>query len=205
MDGNTVGAYLNSADLPGSPSGQKMMITPQFLFAPGSEPIPFSSSSAVLSGAMELQVPTALGKDTYVVLDFLFKDPNGVRVSLGVKIFSNRDGSPAVGSGYDSPSNTYMLNSPIGVDQSFVTQAPGSASFMGIPWLGWRHFEWSVSRAQFAAALSYLVAQFPANVHSTDPTAYVLVEVHLNAEFHFQPDPAELGWSMTGLKVWVTG
>jgi hypothetical protein len=98
-----------------------------------------------------------------------------------------------------------MLNSPLGLDQTFVTQVQGSASWTGVPWLGWQHFEWSISQAQFVAALNYLVAQYPGKVQSTDPTQYILAEVHLNAEFHFQPAPAELGWSMRGWKVWTTG
>jgi hypothetical protein len=204
MYGNTVGAYLNSANLPGSPVGTKMMITPQFVFTPGSEPVPFSDSTAVLNGSMDLQIPTATGNDTYVNADFLFKDPNGVRVSIAAKIFSNGQVSPVVGTGYDVPSSTYMLNVPLGTDQQYLTQLPGSASWTGTPWLGWQHFQWSLSQAQFAAALRYMVAQYPEKVQSTDPAQYVLAEVHLNAEFHFQPDPAELGWSMTGWKVWLT-
>jgi hypothetical protein len=58
-----------------------------------------------------------------------------------------------------------------------------------------------VSQAQFVAAINYLIAQYPGKVTTTDPTEYVLAEVHLNAEFHFQPDAAELGWSMTGWTV----
>jgi len=205
MDGDTVGAYLNSADLPSSPTGQKMMITPQFSFAPGTEPMPFSNANALLSAAMDLQIPTAVGKDTYVLADFLFEDPNGVHISYGVKIFQNGVTQPIVGSGYDAPSNSYMLNSPLGVDQRFVTKAQDSASATGTPWLGWQHFEWSISEVQFAAALNYLVAQFPEKVQSTDPTQYRLIQVHLNAEFHFQPAPAELGWSMRDWKIWLTG
>jgi hypothetical protein len=205
MDGDTVGAYLNSADLPSSPAGQKMMITPQFTFAPGNEPVPFSNSNSSLSASMDLQIPTAVGNDAYVVADFLFEDPNGVRISYGVKIFSNGRTNQVVGSSYDAPSNGYQLNSPLGVDQRFVTPAPGSALSTGTPWLGWRHFEWSISQTQFVAALNHLVAQFPEKVQSTDPTQYVLAEVHLNAEFHFQPAPAQLGWSMSGWKVWATG
>ena len=205
MDGDIVGAYLNSADLPGSPVDQKMMITPQFTFDPGNEPVPFANSSSSLSASMDLQIPTAVGKDTYVVADLLFKDPNGVRLSFGVKIFSNGVTQPIVGSGYDVPSNSYMLNSPLGVDQRFVTLVQGSASATGAPWLGWRHFEWSISQAQFVAGLNYLISQYPGKVQLTDPTQYVLAEVHLNAEFHFQPAPAELGWSMSGWKVWTTG
>jgi hypothetical protein len=205
MDGDTVGAYLNSADLPGSPDGQKMMITPQFIFQQGSEPVPFASSTSTLNAEMDLQVPTATGSDTYVVADLLFKDPNGVRVSFGVKIFANGVTQPVVGTGYDEPSSSYMLNSPLGIDQRFVTAASGSGSATGSPWVGWQHFEWSITQAQFAAGLNYLVSQFPGKVQSTDPTQYVLAEVHLNAEFHFQPAAAELGWSMSGWKVWSTG
>ena len=204
MDAATVGAYLNSADLPGSPAGQKMMITPQFTFAAGSEPVPFSSANSVLSGSMDLQIPTAVGNDTYVNADFSFIDPNGVRISMGIEIFHNGATNPVLGSGYDTPSNTYMLNSPLGVDQRFVTRVSGSGSATGVPWQGWQHFEWSISQAQFVAAINYLDAAFPGKVKTTDPTQYVLAEIHLNAEFHFQPDPAELGWSMQGWKVWTS-
>jgi hypothetical protein len=205
MEGDTVGAYLNSQDLPSSTAGQKMMITPQFTFAPGLQPVPFTSSNSVLSGSMDLQIPTAVGKNAYVVLDLLFKDPNGVRISYGVAIFHNGATHPIVGSGYDAPSNSYMLNSPLGVDQRFVTKVQGSGSATGAPWLGWQHFEWSISQTQFAAALAHLAAQFPQNVQLTDPTKYVLAEIHLNAEIHFQSAPAELGWSMHGLTVWTAG
>jgi hypothetical protein len=36
-------------------------ITPQFMFAQGSELVPFSNS--VLNASMDLQIPTAVGKD----------------------------------------------------------------------------------------------------------------------------------------------
>jgi hypothetical protein len=205
MDGDTVGAYLNSDDLPSSPAGQKMMITPQFSFLPGSEPVPFSSSNSSLSASMDLQVPTAVGDDTYILADFLFVDPNGVRISYGVKLFTNGTTHSLVGSSYNVDGNSYQLNSPLGVDQQFVTKAPDSPSTAGAPWLGWQHFEWSINQSQFVAALNYLVTQFPGKVQLTDPTQYVLAEVHLNAEFHFQPAPAELGWSMREWKIWVTG
>ncbi|MGO9635835.1 MAG: hypothetical protein ACLPX1_18360 [Steroidobacteraceae bacterium] len=205
MDGDTVGAYLNSADLPGAPAGQKMMITPQFIFTAGNEPVPFASSNSSLGASMDLQIPTAVGSDTYVLADFLFVGPNGVRISYGVKIFSNGESTQQTGASYVSDANVYQLNSPLGADPRFVTQAQGSAPATGTPWLGWQHFEWSTTQAQFVAVINYLAAQFPENVQSTDPTQYVLAEVHLNAEFHFQPAPAELGWSMRGWKVWTTG
>jgi hypothetical protein len=205
MDGDTVGAYLNSADLPGSPVGQKMMITPQFVFAPGTEPAPFTNAGSSLHASMDLQIPMAVGDSTYVVADFLLVGPNGVRISYGIKIFANGSPHQLMGGGYDSASNSYMLNSPLEANQPFVTQVAGSASATGVPWTGWQHFEWSISPSQFVAGLNYLATEFPGTVQSTDPTLYELAEVHLNAEFHFQPAPAELSWSMRRWQVWTAG
>jgi hypothetical protein len=202
IDGGTVGVYLNSADLPNSPVSQKMMITPQFSFVSGEEPLPFANPALSLNAAMDLQIPVAVGSDTYVLADFLFRDPNGMLLSYGTKIFANGSVNPVVGAGYDTPSGAYMLNSPLGIDERFVTRAPGSGSATGATWLGWRHFEWSISHTQFAAALAYLATQFPGKVQVTDPGQYVLIQTHVNAEFHFQPAPAELGWSMRGWTVW---
>jgi hypothetical protein len=204
MEGDTVGAYLNSNDLPASGADQKMMITPEFLFQPGSAPMPCASAQTTLHGALDLQVPTAVGSDVYVNADLLFKDPSGVRISISASIFHNGAVAAVAGTGYDSPSNTYMLNSPLGVDQRFIAAAPTSAVATGATWSGLRHFEWSMSEAQFVSALQYLVATYPGQVTSTDPTQYVLAEVHLNAEFHTKGQPAQLGWSMRGLGLWTT-
>lgn len=217
MEGDTVGAYINSKDVPSSPvdpggaggcghvttpSVQKMMITPQYIWSSGTEPVPFASSTTVLSGSLDLQVPTASG-EAYVVADLLFEDPNGVRVSYGVKLFANGVTNPVVGCGYDAPSNSYTIDSPLGIDERFVSKAANSTSDTGVPWLGWQHFEWSINQSQFTAALQYLATQFPGQIKVVDPTQYMLAEVHLNAEINFLPSPAELGWSMSGLKLWL--
>jgi hypothetical protein len=205
MEGDTVGAYLNSRDLPTTRTNQLMMITPQYRFPPGATPVPFASSTSVLNGELDLQVPMAEGGDTYVTADLLFLDPRGTRISLGVKLFQNEIlGSGVLGTLYDPSEKVYILNSPLAADQKFLTQVQGSATTTGIPWLGWRHFQWTIDQAQFAAAIKYLVATYPGKITSTDTTQYVLDEVHLNAEFHYSPAPAELGWSMQGLKVWLS-
>jgi len=204
MEADAVGAYINSQDLPQSSADQKMMITPQFTFPLGAQPMPFASPDSSLHGSLDLQVPAATGSDVYVVADLLFEGPNGARISFGIAIFRNGGVSSVVTSGYDSPSNSYILNSPLGVDQRFVTQASNSAAATGTPWSGWRHFEWRVSENQFVDALQYLTGAFPGKLTSTDPVHYVLTKVHLNAEFHTKGQQAELGWSMRGLKLWTT-
>ena len=206
MEGGVVGAYLNSRDLPTTKSNRLFMITPQYRYIPGTEPVPFGSSTSVLNGEMDLQVPVAVGKDTYVTADFLFLDANGTRISFGFKAFQNGvAGTTVFGSLYDVPEAVFILNSPIAPGQKFVSIAAGSAVAGGDTWSGWRHFQWSINRAQFAAALKYLVAKYPGKITSTDPAAYVFSQVHLNAEFMYSPAPAELGWSMKNMNVWITG
>jgi hypothetical protein len=205
MEGDTVGAYLNSKDLPTTKDNRLMMITPQYRYLPGTEPAPFTTSTSVLNGEVNLQIPMAVGKDTYVTVDLLFLDANGTRISFGFKAFQNGvSGHTVFGSLFDPSEKVYIINSPLAPGQQYVTLAPGSAIAGGATWTGYRHFQWSVNQAQFAAAIKYLVAKYPGKITSTDPTKYVFSEVHLNAEFMYSPAPAELGWSMQGLKVWST-
>lgn len=207
MEGDTVGAYLNSKDLPTTLSNQLMMISPQYIFPSGSTPVPFASSGSVLNGEMDLQVPTAVGKKTYVSADLSFLDANGVRISYSVVLFHNgiTGGSLPISTNFNAAEHIYILDAPLRAGQQFISLVNGSASATGAPWVGFRHFQWTIDQAQFVAALKYLETKFPGKITSTDPTQYVLVEVHLNAEMNYSPAPAELGWSMKGLKLWVTG
>jgi len=202
MEGDTVGAYLNSKDLPTTLSDQKMMITPAYRFPSGATPVPFAHSTTLLNVEMDLQVPVAVGQ-SYVAADLAFVDPNGVRISYNIILFHNGvRGSGVPASRYDAPDNYYMMICPLGTDTRFVTKASTSGSLTGTPWLGWRHLQWTIDQAQFVAVINRLAAQFPGTVKTTDPTQWVFAGIHLNAEFHYSPDPAELGWSMRGLKVW---
>lgn len=202
MEATTVGAYINSKDLPSSALGQKMMVSPEYLFASGDAPVPFENSSSSLTSSMDLQVPVAVGNDTYVSADFLFEDPTGVRVSVNVGLFSNGHYNVVVGSGYDAPSRSYSIEPPIAANSKFVTPESGSATWASTPWLGWRHFEWSISQPQFVAVLRYLETEFPGKIQTTDPAKWALAEVHLNAEFHLEAGGAELGWSMRDWSIW---
>jgi len=205
MEGDTVGAYINSKDLPTTLSQQKMMITPEYRFPLGATPVPFAHSTTQLNVEMDLQIPWAVGGDTYVNADLLFYDPYGLRVSYNVKIFKNGSQEALLGSHYDAIDNAYMINCPLyGNDSRFVTKASTSGSSTGTPWSGWRHFQYSIDQAQFVAAIKRLAAQYPTKVRTTDPTQYVFAGIHLNAEFHYSPEPAELGWSMRGLKLWLS-
>ena len=168
--------------------------------------MPFGSSTSLLNGEMDLQIPTAVGKVTYVSADLSFLDANGLRISYSVNLFHNEAPKALkLATTYDAAEHIYILDAPLQTDQQeFLTVTKGSAIATGAPWSGWRHFQWSIDQAQFVSAIKYLANKFPGKITSTDPTQYVLVEVHLNAEFHYSPAPAELGWSMKGLKVWVS-
>jgi hypothetical protein len=205
MEGDTVGAYINSQDLPTNLNNQLMMFAPNYIFPSGAAPVPFSSSTSVLSGELDLQVPTAVGKVTYVAADLAFLDPSGTRISYSVNLFHNLAPRPVIGTHFDVAEAVYILDAPLSTSTQFLTRAPNSSSFTGAPWLGFRHFQWTIDQAQFIAAIKYLAAKFPGKIKYLDPSQYVLVSMHLNAEFHYSPAPAELGWSMRGWKIWVSG
>jgi len=205
MEGDTVGAYINSKDLPTSLTNQLMMFAPNYIFASGTQPVPFASSTSVLSGELDLQVPTAVGKVTYVAADFAFLDPSGVRISYSVNLFHNMAPRPVIGTHYDVAEAVYIIDTPLSTSTQFLTRAAGSSSFTGTPWQGYRHFQWTINQAQFVAAIKYLAAKYPGKIRYMDPSQYVLASMHLNAEFHYSPAAAELGWSMRGWKIWVSG
>lgn len=204
-EGDTVGAYLNSADLRGSSGNQKMMITPQYRFPAGSQPVVFASSNGWLHMGLDLQVPVAAGSEAYANMDFEFIDPNGARISYTVSLFHNQARRPVMETGFDGPTQSYMLRSPLGLDSRFVSAAAGSASETGTPWGGWRHFEWTISDAQFAAGLKYLAAQYPGAAISQNPAHYMLSAMHMNAEIHFTTTQTELGWSMRAASLSFSG
>ena len=90
---------------------------------------------------MDLQISTAVGKDNYLIAELLIEDPDGLRISYGVGIYSSESTRLNLEAGYDLQSNSYLLNAPRGADQRFVAAARGSGLSRGVPWLGWRHFE----------------------------------------------------------------
>ncbi len=174
MEGNTVGAYLNSKDLPTTLSNQLMMISPQYIWPSGSTPVPFASSGSVLNGEMDLQVPTAVGKKTYVSADLSFLDANGVRISYSVVLFHNgiNAGSLPISTNFNAAEHIYILDAPLKAGQQFISLVSGSASATGAPWTGFRHFQWTISQSQFRRhALKYLESKFTRedNINRPDP------------------------------------
>lgn len=197
---STVGAYMNSNDLAVSTADQKFMFSPQINWSPAIAV--WSPGRDVLNGEFDLQVPVADGtqNDIYVVMDLLFTDSAGTRVSMGIKLF-RVGGDNSTGTSYDAPSNTYMVNSPLGVDGTYVTKTEGPNA-LAAPWSGFKAFGFTISPAQFGLALAALAAAYPGTITDVNPPDWSLSEIHLNAEFHTQGGFAELGWSMRNLSLW---
>jgi hypothetical protein len=204
IEGETVGAYLNAKDLDPPKAGEQMMISPQYIFPAGEQPTVYTSTASTLSSSMKLQVPVAEGSDTFVSADLLFTDPNGVRMSYSIKLFDNGHATQELGSGYDALTDSFMFNCPLAGEPLYITQGASSADGQGAPYVGWLTFEWSISEAQFAAAINYMQQQFPGKIATSDPSQWLFTEVHLNAQLLVQTLPAELGWSMRGWQVSVT-
>src|SRR5579862_4659158 len=192
MEDGTVGAYLNSSDLPTSLTEQNMVFSPQYKWPAGAAPVAFSQSTSVLNAELELQVPTADGKATCVKLDLLFLDPSGTHILFGVQIFCNEAPGAVVRTFYSPLEGIYKVNAPLATGQQFLSLTTGSMTKVGVPWSGYRHVQFSINPTQFSAAIKYLMSQYPGKLTLYDPTQYVLSQVRLDAEFHYSTAPAEI-------------
>jgi hypothetical protein len=228
MFGNTVGAYLNSADLsmdgvdedgnplPGS-GGYKQGFFPSYHFSPqrlsgNDDPIYlWREEKSILEISLELQIPTAVcaeqkGSLAFVNPLLLLVDPKtNLKISWGPMLFSKRSNGdftkPLQNIALDIPSNSWMVRDRLVTGASFLEVAPGSAQFQNSPWRGFKRFHWTVTREHVGKALKAMKKQEPHLQMSLDPGDYYLVHFHLNAETHYQTGPAELGWSMRNLRI----
>ena len=208
---DTVGAYLNTRDLPASTPYQKMMVTPEF--KPKEAIFPFKQPGTELEAQLELQVPVAKdenrpGSYTYVVSDMLFRDAKtGLQLTLGVRLFHHKPGrAPATLSPeemrrteigkFDVPGQTFQIGNLIAPGSRVFTVMPGSTTFQTGTWTGWRPFRYAVTWENFRDALHDLREKGEGFHGSEDPADYKLINWHLNAEVKFGSAPAELGWSM---------
>ncbi|WP_428395316.1 hypothetical protein [Lichenicoccus sp.] len=210
MAGRTVGAYINSADLPNGAPSNKFIITPSIMFKPGTHAFNGLDRGDRINVSFDLQVPVAGDEHkplstTYVVSDLDFTNPE-TRASFYVNemvfhnaverpnewVFLDPDTKMAVVLGVDSPSSQY------------ATFRSKSASYQKRPWIGWKHFSYSIDQMQFHSALLAVQHKYPGIKLSDDVADWDLTHWHLNAELLFKSGPAEMGWSMRKAAVTLT-
>lgn len=211
IDGNTVGAYLNSADLPEGSHNFKMMMTPELSVAPAAQVHPFAQGGRAILVSLDLQVPTAAdghnpGSLTYVSADLMFVDrTRGTKISYGCNLFFNGHAHREAGGHIrlDEDSQNMMINSVVGLDNAWLVAQPGSAVSQSEPWRGWKTFRFAITEKNFDAALAAFAQKDPGTKVSITPADYAFAKFHLNAELNFRAAPAELGWSMRNAKIVV--
>lgn len=212
IDGDTVGVFLESKDLPNQSPGDKLMITPEVKFPKENRGYPFAQPGVAMVNSLELQIPVAVdqsrpGNITYVTSDFTFEDrQTKVKISYGVSIFHHAARArppPALDQmirgeahSFDEPSNSFQVGNPLWPGSRVVSLLEGSTPFQDQPWRGWRSFKFAITESNFKTALQALKQKFPEFSGSENPADYALVSWHLNAELKFATGPAELGWSM---------
>jgi hypothetical protein len=217
IEGDTVGVYISSSDLPNGSPGHKMMITPAFMF-PHKIRV-FEREDRSILCQLNLQVPTAhdfnrTGNFTYVLAEFVFEDrKTKTQISYGVSLFHH---NPArvlpptkqflrlteVGP-YDAPSHSFQVGNQLALDSRVVTPLAGTTLLQTQPWTGWRVFNFAITQQNFMTALQSLKDKEPIFSGSDNPADYALMEWHLNAELTFASGPAKLGWSLKGAKIAV--
>jgi hypothetical protein len=106
------------------------------------------------------------------------------------------------GAGFDPLTFTAIADALVSPLGKLVTLTHGSAVFSPNPWSSWANFSFTISYAQFRQATIYANSQAILNGYSLSPNpeAYVLNDIHLNAEMHYTFTlPSTLGWSMQNL------
>ncbi|MCF7847451.1 MAG: hypothetical protein K9M45_01275 [Kiritimatiellales bacterium] len=224
MSGIAVGAYLNSADLsgagmdaqgcplPGS-GGYKLMVTPQIFFPPAEGEDLLRAPGDKLAVSMDLQIPVAVsagkkGSIAYVNPVLVFIDPKRkIKISYIVGLFSSwpvkTKPKMVENIAYDTPSHSWMISSRLMPGARWMTIGADSNTYQFLPWMGWKHFSYSITRQNFESALANFRAKQPEIDCSMNPADYRLKSFHLNAELKYQTAPAELGWSMRNASITV--
>ena len=217
IEGDTVGVYLSSSDLPDGSPGHKMMITPAFMVP--KKIYVFARGDRSIVCRLNLQVPTAhdlnrAGNFTYVLAEFVFEDwRTKTQISYGINLFHH---NPArvppptkqflrlteVGP-YDAPSHSFQVGNRLALDSRVVTPLTGTTLFETQTWSGWRPFNFAITQENFKTALRSLKDKEPTFNGPDNPADYALVEWHLNAELTFATGPAKLGWSLKGAELAV--
>jgi hypothetical protein len=218
IDGDTVGVYLKSSDLPVGTDFGKMMITPAYMVPKDEEIYPFATPGTAIVESLDLQIPVANalskpGSMAYAVADLVLEDRQSKsRLTYEVALFHYlpkqapppsiaRMQATEVGK-YDAPSHSFQVGNPANAGSRVITLLPGSAIFQTRPWKGWKTFRAAITPDNFAAAIRALAAVHGAKfTASSDPADYRMLEWHLNAELQTASGPAEMGWSMRHAKV----
>jgi len=220
IQGDTVGVYLDSRDLPNHSPGDKMMITPAFRLPKDQHLFPFEQTGVAMVNSLELQIPVARdtsqpGNITYATSDLVFEDRQShAKISYGVNLFHHTPrpmppmGRPRlieteVGV-YDAPSHSFQVGNPLAVGSRVVSILAGSALHQDQPWSGWRLFKFAITQNNFRTALQSAKAKSPDFAGSDNPADYAFIEWHLNAELKFATGPAALGWSMRRASIILT-
>jgi hypothetical protein len=212
-EGTQVGVYLQTIDLPGQPVNSKMMITPQLNFAAGAEVI-WVDTSSVLSASMNIQVPTKSGgSNNFINVNhqfFMVSQPT-IGFTLNAMICGNNAAPNNIVATQDVGfTNVFIVAAPIGkpVSNPYLTSVAGvytQSTFSALT-----QYSWTISWAQFAAALTLAQNTFGSSVAtgvpSVVPSDWTMTEMHVNAEMHYQSGVSDgtLGWSMTDWQVNTT-
>jgi hypothetical protein len=188
MQGNTVGAFINSADFPTGTHANKVITTPNITFKENVRPF---ERDNVLNVSFDLQVPVAHDgntqqSSTYVVSDLTFYDTVSKQsVYVNVMVFKNNLRKPAEFVFFDVDTKMAAALSVANHNAIYCTLASNSEVFQNQPWVGWKSFSYRITKGNFSA----------------DPSTWILKRWHLNAELLFDSGSAEMGWSMSGLLI----
>jgi len=198
MQGNTVGAYLQSVDFPGGSSDGSICIAAVVNIAAPIEGSPWAAGGS-LNAQFGFQVPTAT---TTTAAPFasanavLTSSVDGTEIILQAVLLNLGSTSTAVFSGLDSDGSISFGVPLVAGNSQYVSMASGSAGYLTAPTTGgYLSYNFSFSSTQFAAILAYLASQALTEVFDTSAAT---PNAGQTLTFAAKPDNAATGWGVAG-------
>ena len=210
MSGDTVGAYINSADLPDGAPSNKLIITPSITFRPNTPAFSSNDRHTRVEVSFDLQVPVAADQHkplstTYVVSDLNFTDPRrNTSFYVNEMVFHNGVDHPNEWVFFDPDTKMAVVLGVARQDSQYATVGPNSAHYQSAPWKGWKHFSYTVDEMQFRSAMLAAQYKYPAIKLYDRVGDWELNGWHLNAELLFKTGAAQMGWSMRNATIAMT-
>jgi hypothetical protein len=197
MRGSAVGMWINSGSTNVPFTGEILPVVAHYDFPAARTPMPFRTLGAPgeLSFALDAKVPSASrwgAGVSYAATVFRFKDTKpgneSRQVWLSIVLFDPRGAADdsVILDGCSTCSGYPILLTSYAPSRRFGALGPGSSTATTSTFSDWRHFDYRISPASFAAALAETKQTFSLDDRqlSGDPADYSLVHFSLDPEVY---------------------
>lgn len=198
MSGTTVGAVVNTLNIPGGSGYNNNLANAQvqYKWNASDNLTPWTYSTSKFNFSFNLQIPESSftgGAVGYVLASFLVTDGNGHYLWIQPQVYDVRGVNSSgihESVGYDKGTATVFVNTMYGLGTRYCTQSAGSSSSTGSTWSGWQLYSESINQTQLLNAINDANGAYQVGL-SKNPASYILVFISIQAEIAW---PTGNGW-----------